>query len=106
AGRTVTVPGGTRGVPARLRDRHVQIARTGGVLRHPAAIRLRQGVEKGTGRPPDGGSVMRRVDLPCYPGTREWNASQGLYVEALGQYWGNEWVGKSEDDVVADVSAA
>jgi hypothetical protein len=33
-------------------------------------------------------------------------ASQEPYVEALGQYWGKEWVGKSEDDVVADVSAA
>jgi predicted TIM-barrel fold metal-dependent hydrolase len=49
---------------------------------------------------------MRRVDLHCYPGTREWIASQGPYVEALGQYWGKEWVGKSEPDVVADVSAA
>jgi predicted TIM-barrel fold metal-dependent hydrolase len=49
---------------------------------------------------------MRRIDLHCYPGTREWIASQGPYVEALGQYWGKEWVGKSEDDVVADVSAA
>jgi len=49
---------------------------------------------------------MRRVDLHCYPGTREWIASQGPYVEALGQYWGKEWVGKPEDDVVADVSAA
>jgi hypothetical protein len=52
------------------------------------------------------GSVMRRVDLHCYPGTQEWVASQGPYVEALGQYWGKQWVGKSEDDVVADVSAA
>jgi hypothetical protein len=49
---------------------------------------------------------MRRIDLHCYPGTQEWIASQGPYVEALGQYWGKEWVGKSEDDVVADVSAA
>ena len=33
---------------------------------------------------------MRRVDLHCYPGTQEWVASQGPYVEALGQYWGKE----------------
>ena len=39
-------------------------------------------------------------------GPQEWIASQGPYVEALGQYWGKEWAGKSEDDVVADVSAA
>src|SRR5439155_1107317 len=52
AGRTVAVPGGARDVPARLRDRKVQIARTSGVLRHPAAIRLRQGVEVRTRRPP------------------------------------------------------
>jgi predicted TIM-barrel fold metal-dependent hydrolase len=49
---------------------------------------------------------MRRVDLHCYPGTQEWIASQGPYAEALGRYWGKEWAGKSEDDVVADVSAA
>ena len=49
---------------------------------------------------------MRRVDLHCYPGTDVWIASQGPYVEALGQYWGKAWVGKAEDDVVADVTAA
>src|SRR6266550_9171011 len=49
---------------------------------------------------------MRRIDLHCYPGTQEWIASQGPYVEALGQYWGKEWVGQSEEDVVADVKAA
>ena len=49
---------------------------------------------------------MRRVDLHCYPGTQEWVSSQGPYVEALGKYWGKEWVGKSEEDVVADVKAA
>src|ERR1700730_3950431 len=51
-GGTVAVPGGARDVPAQLRDRDVQIARTSGVLRHPAAIRLRQGVEVRTRRPP------------------------------------------------------
>src|SRR5229473_7297525 len=49
---------------------------------------------------------MRRVDLHCYPGTQEWITSQGPYVEALGQYWGKEWVAKTEEQVVADVTAA
>ena len=49
---------------------------------------------------------MRRIDLHCYPGTREWITSQGPYVEALGQYWGKAWVAKAEADVVADVTAA
>jgi predicted TIM-barrel fold metal-dependent hydrolase len=48
---------------------------------------------------------MRRIDLHCYPGTDVWIASQGPYVEALGKYWGKEWVPKSEDEVVADVTA-
>ena len=48
---------------------------------------------------------MRRIDLHCYPGTQEWITSQGPYVEALGRYWGKEWTGKSEEDVVADVKA-
>ena len=30
---------------------------------------------------------MRRIDLHCYPGTREWIASQGPFAEALGTYW-------------------
>ena len=49
---------------------------------------------------------MRRVDLHCYPGTEAWIASQGPYAEALGAYWGKEWVAKSEEQVVADVTAA
>src|ERR1700759_625883 len=49
---------------------------------------------------------MRRVDLHCYPGTDEWIASQGPDGGALGQYWGKEWTGKAEEDVVADVKAA
>lgn len=48
---------------------------------------------------------MRRIDLHCYPGTDVWIASQGPYVEALGEYWGKEWVPKSEDEVVTDVTA-
>ena len=49
---------------------------------------------------------MRRIDLHCYPGTREWIASQGPYVEALGQYWGQAWTARAEADVVAEVTAA
>ena len=49
---------------------------------------------------------MRRVDLHCYPGTDVWIASQGPYVEALGKYWGKTWTAKSEDEVVAEVTAA
>lgn len=48
---------------------------------------------------------MRRVDLHAYPGTAEWIASQGEYVEALGKYWRRQWVAKSESEVVADFQA-
>lgn len=43
---------------------------------------------------------MRRIDLHAYPGTQEWIDSQGPFVEALGQYWGREWVGQDEVAVV------
>ena len=49
---------------------------------------------------------MRRIDLHCYPGTETWIGSQCPYVDALGAYWGREWVAKSEEQVVADVAAA
>ena len=49
---------------------------------------------------------MRRIDLHCYPGTDVWIASQGPYVQALGEYWGKAWVAKTESNVVADVTAA
>jgi uncharacterized protein len=45
---------------------------------------------------------MRRVDLHAYPGTAEWIASQGPYVEPLGRYWNRQWTAKSEEDVAAD----
>jgi len=45
---------------------------------------------------------MRRVDLHAYPGTAEWIASQGPYVEPLGRYWNKRWAAKSEEEVVAD----
>ncbi len=37
---------------------------------------------------------MRIIDLHCYPGTTEWIACQGPYVEALAKYWKRDWVGK------------
>ncbi|WP_432835713.1 amidohydrolase family protein [Dactylosporangium sp. CA-092794] len=49
---------------------------------------------------------MRRIDLHCYPGTQEWVDSQGPFAEALAQYWNKPWVGRPEDDVVADIRAA
>ncbi len=49
---------------------------------------------------------MRRIDLHCYPGTQEWVDSQGPYAEALGKYWNKPWVGRSEEEVVADIRAA
>jgi predicted TIM-barrel fold metal-dependent hydrolase len=49
---------------------------------------------------------MRKIDLHCYPGTPEWVASQGPYAEALASYWNKPWVGRPEEDVVADIRAA
>ena len=48
---------------------------------------------------------MRRVDLHAYPGTAEWIASQGRYVEPLGRYWKKEWTARTEEEVVADFRA-
>jgi uncharacterized protein len=48
---------------------------------------------------------MRRVDLHAYPGTAEWIASQGRYVEPLGRYWKKQWTARTEDEVVADFQA-
>ncbi len=45
---------------------------------------------------------MRRVDLHAYPGTAEWIASQGPYVEPLSRYWKKQWTARSEAEVVAD----
>lgn len=49
---------------------------------------------------------MRRIDLHCYPGTQEWVDSQGPFAEALATYWNKPWIGRDEDDVVADIRAA
>ncbi len=49
---------------------------------------------------------MRTIDLHCYPGTPEWVASQGPFVEALAAYWKRDWVGKTEAEVTADFRRA
>ena len=49
---------------------------------------------------------MRRIDLHCYPGTREWIASQGPFADALAAYWKRDWVGKDEAEVAAEFRAA
>lgn len=51
-------------------------------------------------------SLMRRIDLHAYPGTREWIDSQGPFAAALGTYWGREWVPQSEPDVVSGFKEA
>ncbi len=49
---------------------------------------------------------MRRIDLHCYPGTPAWVRSQGPYADALARYWNKPWVGRPEDEVVADIRDA
>ena len=49
---------------------------------------------------------MRIIDLHCYPGTKEWIACQGPYVEALAKYWHREWKAKTEEEVVKDFTDA
>jgi len=49
---------------------------------------------------------MRIVDLHCYPGTKEWLACQGPYVEALAKYWKHAWASKPEEDVIKDFTGA
>ena len=49
---------------------------------------------------------MRIIDLHCYPGTRDWIACQGPYVEALAKYWKREWVGKAEPEVIKEFTDA
>lgn len=51
-------------------------------------------------------TLMRKIDLHCYPGTEPWLASQGPFVEALATYWKRDWVAKAEDDVVRDFESA
>ena len=49
---------------------------------------------------------MRIIDLHCYPGTKEWIASQGPYVDALAKYWSRGWTGKTEEEVLKDFTDA
>jgi uncharacterized protein len=49
---------------------------------------------------------MRIIDLHCYPGTQTWIDAQGPYPEALAAYWKRAWVAHSEDDVIAEFTAA
>lgn len=49
---------------------------------------------------------MRIVDLHCYPGTPEWIACQGPYVEALAKYWKRDWSGKPEEAVLKEFTDA
>ena len=49
---------------------------------------------------------MRIIDLHTYPNTAEWIACQKPYVDALAEYWGRAWTAKTEDEVVADFTAA
>src|SRR5256885_2581415 len=49
---------------------------------------------------------MRIIDLHCYPGTKEWIACQGPYVEALAKYWNRRWTARDEDQVIKDFTDA
>ena len=49
---------------------------------------------------------MRIIDLHCYPGTKDWIACQGPYVEALAKYWKRDWSGKPEDEVISEFTDA
>jgi uncharacterized protein len=49
---------------------------------------------------------MRKIDLHAYPGTQVWVDSQGPFVEALARYWNREWVGKPEEEVIAEFREA
>jgi len=49
---------------------------------------------------------MRIIDLHCYPGTSTWIASQGPYPAELARYWKRDWVGTSEEEVIAEFTEA
>jgi predicted TIM-barrel fold metal-dependent hydrolase len=49
---------------------------------------------------------VRIIDLHCYPNTEPWIASQQPYVDALAEYWNRPWAAKTEEEVVAEFSAA
>jgi uncharacterized protein len=50
--------------------------------------------------------VTRIIDLHAYPGTDVWIRSQGPYPDFLAAYWGHAWTPRTEDEVVADFTAA
>ena len=73
----------------------------------PAAVRLRQGVQEGTGGPAGGGtSRCGASTCTAIRGPRSGSRPRGPTSRRSGKYWGKEWAGKSEDEVVADVNAA
>src|SRR5262249_9129970 len=82
------------GASARLRRRaaRANLARRDGIRPSRAA----------DDQAPEGVLTVRIVDLHCYPGTREWIACQGPYVEALAKYWNRAWVARTEDEVLED----
>jgi predicted TIM-barrel fold metal-dependent hydrolase len=49
---------------------------------------------------------MRIIDLHCYPGTKEWIACQGPYVEELARYWKRDWSARTEEQVIRDFTEA
>jgi len=49
---------------------------------------------------------MRHIDLHCHPGTELWyRASVEPYAGALTAYWKRPFVGRSEDELIADLRA-
>src|SRR5262249_42534801 len=99
-------PAGSGGVPHRAGDRPAQAARAAGGRRELPAVSDWQGLQEGSGgHGGERGGPMRRVDLHACPGTAEWIASQGPYVEPLGRYWKREWTARTEEEVVADFRA-
>jgi uncharacterized protein len=49
---------------------------------------------------------VRRIDLHAYPGTQPWIDSQGVFVEALGSYWGRAWEAETEEQVIEKFTQA
>src|SRR5262249_19733567 len=91
-------PAGSGGGPHRAGDRPAQAARAAGGRRELPAVSDWQGLQEGSGgHGGERGGPMRRVDLHAYPGTAEWIASQGPYVEPLGRYWKREWTARTEE---------
>src|SRR5712692_9977477 len=102
---------GARRVPHGKGDRKVQAARAARSLARFSRVDFREGFEENARRvgdeePGAGKSGVRIIDLHCYPGTREWIACQGPYVEALAKYWNRSWTGKDEDQVIKDFTDA